>query len=158
VYFYANSYGSRVFFDDLGPPWPKHPCTNNRSPSQFFESDFRIWRFRESNVGNKKPEKFVGDRKGWKAFEILRSICFRLEIKHLSTARKFETDLMRDQLPEMGSYVWLKYDRVRPAFDASFFDVEALEERVLSLKPFHARKFATLNEWVPFLSWFRELQ
>lgn len=28
VYFYANEYGSRVFFDELGPPWPKHPCTD----------------------------------------------------------------------------------------------------------------------------------
>lgn len=28
VYFYANEFGSRVFFDDLGPPWPKHPCTD----------------------------------------------------------------------------------------------------------------------------------
>ncbi len=30
VFFYANSYGSRVYFDDLGPPWPKHPCTDHR--------------------------------------------------------------------------------------------------------------------------------
>jgi hypothetical protein len=29
VYFYANEHDSRVFFDDLGPPWPKHPCTDN---------------------------------------------------------------------------------------------------------------------------------
>jgi hypothetical protein len=29
VFFYQNEYGSRVFFDDLGPPWPKHPCTDN---------------------------------------------------------------------------------------------------------------------------------
>ena len=29
VFFYQNSYGSRVFFDELGPPWPKHPCTDN---------------------------------------------------------------------------------------------------------------------------------
>ena len=29
VYFYQNEYGSRVFFDELGPPWPKHPCTDN---------------------------------------------------------------------------------------------------------------------------------
>lgn len=27
VFFYQNSFGSRVFFDELGPPWPKHPCT-----------------------------------------------------------------------------------------------------------------------------------
>lgn len=29
VYFYSNQHGSRVFFDDLGPPWPKHGCTDN---------------------------------------------------------------------------------------------------------------------------------
>lgn len=28
VFFYSNEFGSRVFFDDLGPPWPKHPCTD----------------------------------------------------------------------------------------------------------------------------------
>jgi hypothetical protein len=31
VYYYQNSNGSRVYFDDLGWPWPKHPCTNNSS-------------------------------------------------------------------------------------------------------------------------------
>lgn len=29
VFFYSNELGSRVYFDDLGPPWPKHPCTDN---------------------------------------------------------------------------------------------------------------------------------
>lgn len=29
VFFYQNSVGSRVFFDSLGPPWPKHPCTDH---------------------------------------------------------------------------------------------------------------------------------
>lgn len=28
VFYYANQFGSRVYFDDLGPPWPKHPCTD----------------------------------------------------------------------------------------------------------------------------------
>ena len=28
VYFYMSPYGGRVYFDDLGPPWPKHPCTD----------------------------------------------------------------------------------------------------------------------------------
>jgi len=28
VFFYQNAHGSRVFFDELGPPWPKHPCTS----------------------------------------------------------------------------------------------------------------------------------
>jgi len=28
VYFYQSDRGGRVFFDELGPPWPKHPCTD----------------------------------------------------------------------------------------------------------------------------------
>jgi len=28
VFYYQNEFGSRVFFDELGPPWPKHPCTD----------------------------------------------------------------------------------------------------------------------------------
>ena len=31
MFYYENKHGSRVFFDDLGPPWPKHPCTDNSS-------------------------------------------------------------------------------------------------------------------------------
>jgi hypothetical protein len=29
VYYFENSFGSRVFFDDVGRPWPKHSCTDN---------------------------------------------------------------------------------------------------------------------------------
>lgn len=29
VFYYQNRSGSRVFFDDLRWPWPKHPCTDN---------------------------------------------------------------------------------------------------------------------------------
>lgn len=32
VYFYASPNGGRVFFDELGPPWPKHPCTDYGKP------------------------------------------------------------------------------------------------------------------------------
>src|SRR5688572_22851308 len=28
VFFYQSILGGRVFFDELGPPWPKHPCTD----------------------------------------------------------------------------------------------------------------------------------
>lgn len=30
VYYYENSHGSRVFFDELGKPWPVHGCTSER--------------------------------------------------------------------------------------------------------------------------------
>ena len=29
VFYYQSPYVGRVFFDDLGWPWPKHPCTDN---------------------------------------------------------------------------------------------------------------------------------
>ncbi|MBC8652931.1 hypothetical protein GQR86_06000 [Providencia vermicola] len=29
VFYYENSFGSRVLFDSLGPPWPIHPCYSN---------------------------------------------------------------------------------------------------------------------------------
>ena len=29
VYFYQSPFGGRVFFDAMGPPWPKHPCTDS---------------------------------------------------------------------------------------------------------------------------------
>lgn len=29
VYFYRSPHNGRVYFDSLGPPWPKHECTDN---------------------------------------------------------------------------------------------------------------------------------
>lgn len=29
VFFYRSPDGGRVFFDEIGPPWPKHPCTDS---------------------------------------------------------------------------------------------------------------------------------
>ena len=34
VYFYQSPHGGRVFFDDLGWPWPKHGCTDNPRSQQ----------------------------------------------------------------------------------------------------------------------------
>jgi len=34
VFFYRSPDGGAVFFDDLGPPWPKHPCTSDGAHRQ----------------------------------------------------------------------------------------------------------------------------
>lgn len=41
VYFYRSENDGRVFFDELGPPWPKHPCTDS---SRFIneEEEFQL--------------------------------------------------------------------------------------------------------------------
>ena len=38
VFFYQNQSGSRVYFDELGPPWPKHPCTDNADYARALKS------------------------------------------------------------------------------------------------------------------------
>lgn len=40
VFFYQNEHGSAVFFDECGPPWPKHPCTTNALPLPLKEATF----------------------------------------------------------------------------------------------------------------------
>jgi len=34
VYFYQSPTGGRVFFDEVGAPWPKHPCTAASQPNE----------------------------------------------------------------------------------------------------------------------------
>lgn len=31
VFFYQSPHGGKVFFDELGPPWEKHPCTDGQN-------------------------------------------------------------------------------------------------------------------------------
>lgn len=33
VYYYQSDSGGRVYFDELGPPWPRHPCTDQQLAS-----------------------------------------------------------------------------------------------------------------------------
>ena len=35
VFYYKSPNGGRVFFDELGPPWPKHPCTDTDSKPNY---------------------------------------------------------------------------------------------------------------------------
>jgi len=39
VFFYQSPFGGRVFFDELGPPWPKHPCTDNSGSHKYATAD-----------------------------------------------------------------------------------------------------------------------
>ena len=33
IFYYQNIHGSKVFFDSLGPPWPKHECLKTLTPA-----------------------------------------------------------------------------------------------------------------------------
>nr|WP_315228183.1 hypothetical protein [uncultured Albidiferax sp.] len=40
VFFYKSPNGGSVFFDALGPPWPKHPCTVSQSSADIPNSAY----------------------------------------------------------------------------------------------------------------------
>ena len=66
VFFYQSPSGGRVFFDELGPPWPKHPCTDNSSrPAP-------IARLGTSQPGQSSASQpiYVWQRTGWQPFVI----------------------------------------------------------------------------------------
>lgn len=39
VIFYQSPFGGRVFFDSLGWPWPKHPCTDRSISNNYIRKD-----------------------------------------------------------------------------------------------------------------------
>ena len=63
VFFYQSPDGGRVFFDELGPPWPKHPCTDHISIPAMPD----IGRIRKSRVG---ATTYSWQEKGWSPFFI----------------------------------------------------------------------------------------
>jgi hypothetical protein len=74
VYYYQNRHGSRVFFDSLGVPWPKHPCTDiHNSPigileekTPVFRSEpFEAKRSEDAACGSLSAEELRGSRRCW---------------------------------------------------------------------------------------------
>jgi hypothetical protein len=61
VYFYQSENGGRVFFDDLGPPWPKHPCTDRRTWEWPAGTGFRL-KEDEAREATRPPD---WQREGW---------------------------------------------------------------------------------------------
>jgi hypothetical protein len=64
VYFYASPDGGRVYFDELGPPWQKHPCMDI-APS----AGTRLSKF-----GSKPVQQPGWIRDGWRALRTVRFV------------------------------------------------------------------------------------
>lgn len=65
VFFYQSPNGGRVFFDELGPPWPKHPCTDISSRS----AGVRINSHPATETGqNPAQHNYSWQKEGWKPF------------------------------------------------------------------------------------------
>lgn len=86
VFFYQSPHGGRVFFDELGPPWTKHPCTDN--------SDKPVrWR---ATTGDRADRVITWEREGWEPILIRSS---RLEMNwHCVPVQNLKTRLYFDAL------------------------------------------------------------
>lgn len=63
VYFFADRFGGRVYFDEVGPPWPKHPClldTRVAAPGRVVSPSFSEKRLRR--VNNRSAQHHSLDR------------------------------------------------------------------------------------------------
>ena len=61
VFFYRSPTGGSVFFDGLGPPWPKHPCTS-RSISKPLRSN--------NHPNARKIVKLECEKDGWLPIQV----------------------------------------------------------------------------------------
>lgn len=59
IFFYQSPDGGRVFFDELGPPWPKHPCTDHRSRPN------PLSRATAHTLASSAPPAFGWEKDGW---------------------------------------------------------------------------------------------
>lgn len=64
VFFYRSPDDGRVFFDALGPPWPKHPCTSELQAGRYVVAPV--------DVALASGLTFEWQRSGWEPFIFTR--------------------------------------------------------------------------------------
>lgn len=96
------------------------------------------------------------DKGDWKAFKVLRTRSFRQELEHLATGRKFETNLLKDNLPMLPETIWVRASS-QSTSEIPYFDENKFETVTHIFPVFDARKYATLAEWQIFSIWFRSI-
>lgn len=155
VFFFHNSFGSRVFFDSLGPPWPKHPCMDGpdriggseryavRSHKTISRraSQLELFSFRNSRGESLKTLHVAGQARengeGWNLYSVRRmmrrhSRIFYVVRSALDDRERSVRFSMAAQpaYPRLGDAVCLNGSRL------SFFDLETFSpsEIVIRLK------------------------
>jgi hypothetical protein len=110
VFFYSNEYGSRVFFDSVGPPWPKHPCTDpyaSGQPATFalrelassLEPSWRPYRYIRSKFEDEWVALHLEDVESGALFRVLVERYLRVPVRHAVFVRS---------LDEHG-YTWIEF-------------------------------------------------
>ena len=112
VYYYTSEHDSKVFFDDVGYPWPKHECTNYTMTDEEFESFFPQLPILSDEEIDSLPIDFPDSRlsNGWGATFIVEHEIFdangnSLFIETLPLAAAIE------KYPTVFNHFWSKWKR-----------------------------------------------
>ena len=134
VFFYQSQHGGRVFFDDLGPPWPKHPCTDN-NPKEEYGLNLLLL--------NKKTNKPRWVKEGWLPACLIKIghrtnrklVCFRIFEKR---NKRIVQTLMTNEIEQLRKEgVLIFYRNIdKQNFQLSVYDFDKEEEGIISLNYF----------------------
>lgn len=104
VYFYENEFGSKVFFDELGPPWPKHPCTDSGNKSHTIPLSL-------VSDGVSFPFEARWQKNNWKLYniagakEIAKKI-YQIELSSSELMQKLSVYLLRKSIVDNAGAVY----------------------------------------------------
>lgn len=66
VFFYRSPHGGRVFFDELGVPWPKHPCTDTSFYWRFGQVKLRTASGAPGGAAAARTPEIATPRRAWR--------------------------------------------------------------------------------------------
>jgi hypothetical protein len=101
VFFYQNEYGSRVFFDDLGYGWPKHPCTDDSR----YDSPISGKIFAPASP---REHRLSGVAIGWGPFLIYEKREFHIVVADFLSDEYLRLELKSDILSNVFPVVFIK--------------------------------------------------
>jgi hypothetical protein len=116
VFFFRANNGGRVFFDELGPPWPKHPCTDSTLDRATIVID-------RSHAVPPESGSAAWEREGWSPFLLTDASLRRGERQYLIYGKIFrKSDQSGISIHMSGSLVhkvsdWIsRWDPTAPTF------------------------------------------
>jgi len=156
VYFYMSPYGGRVFFDELGPPWPKHPCTdrNSNSYGHSRSRDYPVPDVTRRTMNYVPP---IWDKDGWDPVVILNS----RHKENLSIIAIQRVD--NDDIVTLGIAKKINVNQQTPifamerkdlgVFDISYVDIHTLDSKIEQVIGYrNAVSPSQIGEWKKALS------
>jgi hypothetical protein len=155
VFFCQLENGGRVFFDELGMPWSKHPCTdssknritsNSQAPPELKSVIVIVENTEKTNL-NANGVSFIWQKEGWQPF-----LC--LEVTTISRSNKSYVKL--DGICEEGSFLLyvrgteiLNLIKQSPilikAVDKFIFELSTFTENFMAFSDFRFEKNASLT-------------